>query len=162
MDDIPTTNNRDVKLDCIHNFVNEYQIDILALMELNTAWDLLPYTNCLPVKTHGWWEVCHWSVSHNKQDKFGNAFQPGRTAIMVLNQLAHKTMGPGNDPSGLGRWSWVQLWGKQSVHLISFPLSAMQVRWTLINISAARQMVLATGFNHLPKGQDSGRPLQPS
>jgi len=114
MDGIPTLTNGDVKLDCICHFIDDQQSDILATTELKMAWDLLPYTNRLQAKTKGWWETVHWSVAHNKCNKFGDGFQPGGTAILVLNQLAHRAMKPGNDPLGLEHWSWVHLWGKMT------------------------------------------------
>jgi len=40
VDGIPTNQNRDIKLDCLYTFTNKHQIDIFALTELNTAWDL--------------------------------------------------------------------------------------------------------------------------
>jgi len=55
----------------------ENQADIVALMELNMAWDKLPYKARLPQKTRGWLEACHWSMSHNKKDRHSNSFQPG-------------------------------------------------------------------------------------
>jgi len=77
VDGIPTHKDGDLKLDCLHQFTTANQVDIIALTELNTAWDKLPYQARLPNKTRGWWEACHWSVSHNKQDHHGESFQPG-------------------------------------------------------------------------------------
>jgi len=47
--------------------MTEYQADIVALTELNMAWDKLPYKVWLPYKTCGLWEASHWRVSHNKK-----------------------------------------------------------------------------------------------
>jgi len=43
VDGIPTHEDGDIKLDCLKQFANENQADIIALTELNTAWDKLPY-----------------------------------------------------------------------------------------------------------------------
>ncbi len=102
VDGIPTHEDGDIKLDCLHHFARENQADIIALTELNMAWDKVPYEARLPRKTRGWWEACHWSVSHNKRDKHGSSFQPGGTAIAVLNDWAHRVTRPGDDPTGLG------------------------------------------------------------
>jgi len=109
VDGIPTHEDGDIKLDCLHQFTTANKVDIIALTELNMAWDKLPYQAQLPYKTRGWWEVYHWSVSHNKNDQHGESFQPGGTAIAVLNEWAHCTTRPGDDPSGLGRWSWIRI-----------------------------------------------------
>jgi len=55
------------------------------------AWDKVPFEARIPHKTHGWWEAQHWSISHNKKNKFGDTFQPGGKAVVVLNELAHHT-----------------------------------------------------------------------
>jgi len=56
-------------------------------------------------------------VSHNKKDKHGDGFQPGGMAIVVLNEWAHWATRPGDDTTGLGRWSWVRLRGQENHHL---------------------------------------------
>jgi len=89
VDGIPTHEDGDIKLDSLKQFANENQADIITLTELNTAWDKLPYESRLPRKTRGWWEASHWSISHNKKDKYGTSFQPGGTAIVTLNMWAH-------------------------------------------------------------------------
>jgi len=96
---IPAHTDGDLKLDCLNQLTMEYQVDIVTLTELNMAWDKLLYKVWLPQKTCGWWEASHWSVSHNKKDKHGDGFQPGRTAILVLNEWAHQATWPGDDTS---------------------------------------------------------------
>jgi len=107
VDGIPTHEDGDIKLDCLKQFANENQADIIVMTELNTAWDKLPYEKRLPKKMRGWWEASHWSILHNKKDKHGTSFQPGGTAIVALNAWAHHATRPGDDTSGLGQWSWV-------------------------------------------------------
>jgi len=51
VDGIPTHEDGDLKLDCLNQFTKIHQIDIIALTELNMAWDKLPYTAQLPSKT---------------------------------------------------------------------------------------------------------------
>jgi len=105
MDGILTHTDGDPKLDCCYQLTTEYQADIIILTELNMAWDKLPYKAWLPQKTCGWWEASHWSVSHNKKDKHGDGFQPGGTAILILNEWAHRATRLGDNISRLGRWS---------------------------------------------------------
>jgi len=69
MDRIPAHIDGDIKLDCLHQLMMEYHVDIVTLTELNMAWDKLPYKAWLAHKTHGWWEASNWSMSHNKKDK---------------------------------------------------------------------------------------------
>jgi len=39
IDGIPNNIKGGIKLDCLHKFTKELEINILALTELNTAWD---------------------------------------------------------------------------------------------------------------------------
>jgi len=71
--------------------MEEYDINIMALTELNVTWDKLNYKDQIQAETRGSWEACHWSISHNKQDQFGEEFQQSRMAIIVQNKLTHKT-----------------------------------------------------------------------
>jgi len=117
MDGIPTHKDGNIKPDCLYQLTTDYQVDIVALTELNTAWDKLPYNERLPHKTCGWWEASHWSVSHNKKDKHRDTFQPGGMEILVLNAWAHQATRPGDDTTGLGHWSWVCIRGKDNHYL---------------------------------------------
>jgi len=114
VDGIPAYKKGDLKMDSLHSFTQEAEIDILALTELNSAWDCIDYQARLPARTKGWWEANQWSVTHNKQDTFGDVFQPGGAAILTLNKFAHKTTKPGDDTTGLGRWCWTRLRGKEN------------------------------------------------
>jgi len=51
VDGIPTHEDGDIKLDCLKQFANKNQADIIAMTELNTTWDKLPYEQRLPKKT---------------------------------------------------------------------------------------------------------------
>jgi len=141
IDGIPNNNKGDIKLDCLHKFTKTLEIDILALTELNTACDHLEYKDWLPAKTKGWWEANQWSMAHNKQDTYGDDFQPGGMALLTMNKLSHKTTAPGDDTTGLGRWCWTCLRGKANhylhIVLVYCPCKAnghlmtyqQQVRW---------------------------------
>jgi len=103
-----------MKLDSLLNFMQEAEIDILVLTELNVTWDTIDYKACLPAKTQGWWDANQWSITHNKQDTHGDAFQPRGTALLTLNKLSHKTTKPGDDMTGFGWWCWTRLHGKEN------------------------------------------------
>jgi len=114
VDGLPNNTKGKVKLDSLLLFTQEAEIDILALTELNVAWDRVDYKARLPVKTQGWWEANQWSITHNKQDIHGDDFQPGGSALLTLNKFSHKTTKPGNDTTGLGQWCWTRLRGKEN------------------------------------------------
>jgi len=100
----------------------ERSIDILGFTESNTSWDLLPELQQPMQRTRGWWETCHWSLSHNhmesnRKENNTNTYQPGGTSILCINQVAHRTQQPGDDPTGLGRWCWTCIQGPNNFFL---------------------------------------------
>jgi len=101
----------EVKLEVLRRFVIDYDIDIFGFTEANKCWDLLPENKRLPNQTKGWWENSQWSVSYNRTEKNTGVHQPGGVSILCINQIAHRTVRPGDDPSGLGRWCWSRIRG---------------------------------------------------
>ena len=49
-------------------------------------------------------------LSHNKQELLGMR-QQGSVFTGIIGQATCTTMSTGSDPTGLGRWNWVQLKG---------------------------------------------------
>ena len=106
-----------IKLVALHRTVIDRHIDIFGFTEANTCWDVVPEQQWLAWYTHGWWENSQWSLSYNRLEKDTPIYQPGGTGIVCVNQVAHKTLKPGDDLSGLGRWCWTQIWGPQNFYL---------------------------------------------
>ena len=50
------------------------------------------------------------SFSNNKNE----SIQYDGTAVISLNDTAHQVQTTGSDPTGLGRWSWMLLEGKNN------------------------------------------------
>ncbi len=98
---------RAMKLDILRQWVNKNQVDIFGCIELGTCWDLEEYQNRLPQVTQGWWEAVQWSLGYNRLEKHPVVAQPGGTGIAVFNRMVHRAQRAGDDPTGLGRWSWV-------------------------------------------------------
>jgi len=44
-------------------------------------------------------------------------YQPGGTGVLVVNQLSHRILRSGDNPTGMGRWSWVHLRGREQFTL---------------------------------------------
>ncbi len=102
----------DMKLELLRRWVTTNAVDIFGGVELGTCWDLVEYPRRLPQLTRGWWEAVQWSLSYNRLEKHSTIVQPGGTGIAVFNKLAHHAQKAGDDPTGLGRWSWVRLKGQ--------------------------------------------------
>jgi len=106
-----------LKLAAIHRFTVEHEVDVFGFTEANTCWDILPSSHRLARRTRGWWENSQWIVSHNRNEHQDADYQPGGTGILCVNQVAHHTLKPGDDPLGLGRWCWVRIRGPQGFFL---------------------------------------------
>jgi len=146
-----------VKLAALYEFMQEAHVDIAALTECNTAWNKCEYSELPSQQTKYWWENAHWSIGHNKQDPDSALYQPGGTSIVVVNKLSHWAQRPGDDKTGLGRWCWARLRGKNNrqLRLVSVyrpcpangPLSTYQQQirhWSAQNIDCCpREKLLA-------------------
>jgi len=98
-----------IKLAAQRQTIGDQQMDIYGFTEANTCWDVVPDNQRLPHQMRGWWENSQWSLSHNRLENDNMVYQPGGTSIVCVNQVAHKTLKPGNDQSGLGRWCWTRI-----------------------------------------------------
>jgi hypothetical protein len=63
------------------------------------------------------WFSKTWEFSSTVQsqidENFSSSYQPGGTLTAVVDRWTSRIQGKGQDPFGLGRWSYVSLWGKQ-------------------------------------------------
>jgi len=101
-----------IKLAAMRNFINEVEVDICAITECNVDWKKAPKHLYPREQTCYWWENSHWSIANNHNETNEAAYQPGGTALVVLNQLSHWAQRPGDDKVGLGQWCWARLQGK--------------------------------------------------
>ncbi len=103
-----------LKLEALRRFTIEKEVDIFGFTEANTCWDVVSETNRPARRTRGWWEKCQWTLTHNRLEPHDNektAYQPGGTGILCINHAAHRTLRPGDDALGLGRWCWTRIQG---------------------------------------------------
>jgi len=107
----------ELKLESLRRLTMEQNIDILGFTESNTCWDLIPDNQRLPQRTRGWWENCQWSLAYNRREENQSVHQPGGMGLLCINQMAHRAQRPGDDPLGLGRWSWMRLRGPNGFFL---------------------------------------------
>jgi hypothetical protein len=74
--------------------------------------------NKLWARTRDWWEHLHISFSHNTTSQPEQEKQYGGTALFTINDMAHRAVEKGRDASGLDRWSWAKLRGKDGHILV--------------------------------------------
>ena len=107
----------DSKQGQIQDWLKNERVGIALLAETNTHWPSLP-------EGHGWNDRMRevgkrgyfTAVAHNRHQPRSGASsfkQQGGTAVSVFNEAAHSAKSSGCDPTGLGRWSFVRLRGKQ-------------------------------------------------
>jgi len=107
----PSTES-EIKLNNLRKFTVTAEVDMFAFTEHNTSWDLIPFDQRLPQRTRGWWENAQWAITYNRKEVNPVEHQPGGAGVLTLNRAAHRAQPPGDDPSGLGRWSWNRIRGK--------------------------------------------------
>ena len=86
--------------------------DIFGLAETNVHWQLLYNHASLYSRIKNKWKSFKISTSHNSHEKIGKT-QRGGTCTVAVNQIAHREYARGQDITGLGRWSWIELCGKE-------------------------------------------------
>ena len=96
-------------------FMTRNKVDvILGLAETNVNWSRVPAKDTLWESTRTWFEHRIISVGYNIRDKVGkHKQQQGGTATLLKDKIAHRHRDNGFDETGLGRWAWVRIAGKQ-------------------------------------------------
>jgi len=107
-------------MDRMKRITHTNKIDICALMETNANWSKIPQELHPQHSTKGWWECAHWTMMCNRNKINQQEYQLGGAAIAVLNKTAHQATQSGDNKSGLGRWCWVKLKGKERGHISIF------------------------------------------
>jgi len=101
VDGFSQDDNMDLKTELLRQFVTDQEVDVFGFTKANTCWDLLPPKHRLPERTHGWWENSHWSLGYNWVETQTSTYQPGGTGVLVVNQLSHRILRSGDDPTGM-------------------------------------------------------------
>ena len=102
------------KSDDIRHFMDKKEVDVMGLAETNVNWAKVRNKDTLWERTRSWFEHRVLSVAYNTTDRIGKKrHQQGGTATLLKNKIAHRHKDSGFDRTGLGRWSWVRIAGKQ-------------------------------------------------
>ena len=84
--------------------------DLIGLAETNVNWKLLSNNSSLYSRLKNNWKNFRSITSNNILEEMGKC-QRGGTCSFVIDQLSHRTSQTGKDPSGLGRWTWIEFQG---------------------------------------------------
>ena len=101
------------KLDAVANLIRNTQFDNIGLAELNRNWSKIPIYH-RPSETLKKWlgPETTTQIAHNQHVKFTSKHVYGGTATITLGRETSRLLASGSDPTGLGRWSWQLLRGK--------------------------------------------------
>ncbi len=95
----------------------DVEADVLCLQETNINWspEILQTARSILNKSNYRTTKTAYSVSSEATD---GTYQPGGTMTSVLGRWTARTTNSGQDKSGLGRWSYVELTGRRNTRFI--------------------------------------------
>ena len=96
------------------------EVDILGIQELNVCWRKVGEQHRIWDRFRNWKEICQLSAAYNTRDINSVKYQPGGTAIVTINKLAHRVIDHGGDSSNLGRWVWTRYQGSFNRKFVVF------------------------------------------
>ena len=90
------------------------QIDVALLTEIGLSWTHLDNTD-------RWYERVREAFQSTRSEVANNETEPdltdkaqfGGVLVMAVDDVSHRVISQGKDPTGLGRWSWIRMEGKQ-------------------------------------------------
>jgi hypothetical protein len=89
----------------------DYGAAVICLPETNMNWDQRDQQAILHQLLWRTWRTTATQTSR-APESFLSQYQPGGTATMVCNNWVSRVLQKGEDPMGLGRWSYITLRGK--------------------------------------------------
>jgi hypothetical protein len=108
------SNKAHKKLHLLQEFIKRHDIDIMGLQEINTHWKKKVMTEQISELTQGWFSNSRLNVAYYKDYNIEDANQPGGVAQWALGYIADRASQRGEDETGLGRWTWQRIQGKQN------------------------------------------------
>jgi len=95
---------------------HDYGASVLCFPETNTNWNQEGQLTTMQYLFRGIWRSSTLQSSHTP-DSFLSTYQPGGTLTAVCENWVSRVIGKGEDPFGLGRWSYVTMRGTGSMKL---------------------------------------------
>ena len=100
----------------IISLFDQLQLDSLGIAEVNLNFSRLPSSQQWKERFKGL-HHSYTTCSTNIHTTCREAVLFGGVAQLTTGTLAHRAIGRGTDPSGLGRWVWTQHTGRHGTHL---------------------------------------------
>jgi hypothetical protein len=93
-----------------------YGAAVICLPETNTNWNFPDQHQQFTSLLHRTWRTSMHQVSRSPED-FLSQYQPGGTATILCDNWVSRVVDRGEDPIGLGRWSYITLRDKGQMKL---------------------------------------------
>ena len=110
--------NNNPKQEALMEWIIQNDVDVACWLEIGIAWQTLRRKDHLLQRLHcEQWQNARVVTSNNRHDST-HLSQPGGTATLTFGPISNTIDKRGYDPSGLGRWSWIQLSGRHDVNTV--------------------------------------------
>ena len=118
MGGLPVDDDRkNPKMQEVRSYITHLKLDVVGLTECNAMWKNIPVHCRLQERTRGWWETLHINSAYFAECPTSARLIAGGVSLWSINKGAHRVMEQGQDPRGLGRWSWTKYRGQQGICL---------------------------------------------
>jgi hypothetical protein len=101
------------------SFIANKQIDIAMLAEIGLHWKNVPSHDKWFERIREAFQSTKYSIAYNiNEEKTTDTVQFGGVVTMAVEDESKRVAALGIDPSGLGRWSWLKLSGREQHSLV--------------------------------------------
>ena len=114
---LPISAKSDKSRQLISTIANK-QIDVALLTEIGLCWKLLDNKDQWFERVRMSFQSSRSEFAYNKTEmECTEVVQFGGVGAMAMDDVSHRVVSQGSDPTKLGRWSWIRMEGKQGHHL---------------------------------------------
>ena len=98
----------------ICNTIKTRDIDIFLIQEINLYWKTVDAFESWYERMKAIKGTKKYIISYNNTEEQTDNLQFGGTGIIAVGDVVHRITRVGRDTAGLGRWTWIQVQGKNS------------------------------------------------
>ena len=93
-----------MKDEIMRDFMDKWDVDIACITEPNVHWGKVPNKDNWFERSAGWFESRRLAVSyHQERGRLATVNQYGGTMTLARNDISHRAVQSGYDPSGMGK-----------------------------------------------------------
>jgi hypothetical protein len=100
------------------SYMVQRHYDVFMMSEIGLCWKKLGVEDQWFERTFGKFKTTRSCMAYNKTELgMTRALQPGGVGILAADDVVHRIVKHGRDESGLGRWAWLKLQGRQGTRI---------------------------------------------